>query len=234
MSLNSYQFTQLYHRLDQRWSLLFSNIGCGFTFIIVCNSIVRVTNSLSSNLYLIFNLKQKFVKYQIVLIVIFLLSLVPIWASLFMQYDSSIADKLLFYMLLTLWITKVHSLLELHARMNHVYLHIWLMVISAFELPNWIQSSDLILREHRTHLFIMWVWKIIFTLNKSSLDSSSIGLAQTQIWCNHLLWRWILPNSCGHWLAKDRSTSGSLGIHLCHDLGINFVNLRGNINLFWQ
>lgn len=151
MESNSYQYTQLYHRLDQRWRLLFSNIGCGFTFIIVCNSIVRVTNSQSSNLYLIFNLKWKFVKYQIVPIVIFLLSLVPIWASLFMQYDSSVVDKLLYYMLLTLWITKVHSLLELHAGMNHVYLHIWLIVISAFKLPNWIQSSDLILREHRTH-----------------------------------------------------------------------------------
>lgn len=77
MESNSYQFTQLYHRLDQRWRLLFSNIGCGFTFIIVCNSIVRVTNSQSSNLYLIFNLKWKFVKFQIVPIVIFLLSLVP-------------------------------------------------------------------------------------------------------------------------------------------------------------
>lgn len=75
-------------------------------------------------------------KYQIVLIVIFVLSLVPIWASLFMQYDSSIADKLLFYMFLTLWITKVHSLLELQAAMNHVYLSTWLMVISAFKLPN--------------------------------------------------------------------------------------------------
>ena len=136
MESNSYQFTQLYHRLDQRWSFLFSNIGCGFAFIIVCNSIVKVTNSQSSNLNLIFNLKRKFVKYQIVLILIFVLSLVPIWASLFMQYDSSIADKLLFYMFLTLWITKVHSLLELQAAMNHVYLSTWLMVISAFKLPN--------------------------------------------------------------------------------------------------
>ena len=62
MESNSYQFTQLYHRLDQRWSFLFSNIGCGFAFIIVCNSIVKVTNSQSSNLNLIFNLKRKFVK----------------------------------------------------------------------------------------------------------------------------------------------------------------------------
>ena len=53
-----------------------------------------------------------------------------------MQYDSSIADELLFYMFLTQWITKVHSLLELHAAMNHVHLPTCLMVISAFKLPN--------------------------------------------------------------------------------------------------
>ena len=50
---------------------------------------------------------------------IFNLSLVPISARLFMQYDSSVADERLFNMFLSLWFTKVCNIFFVRATCYH-------------------------------------------------------------------------------------------------------------------
>lgn len=50
---------------------------------------------------------------------IFNLSLVPISATVFMQYDSSVADERLFYMFLSLWFTKVYNIFFVRATCCH-------------------------------------------------------------------------------------------------------------------